>query len=250
MQGRFHCIAYSARKSSAHHNHHQDAEQKTRRKSRSIPQNIYPFVPLAATAAAADAVAPRPGDELVPSDRIPAKLVIQGLEFSPAGSSLLVWGESYVAVARARRSSSCSTANSNSQGSGNLTPARYGGNAEAGAGGGGVGKWKWTLVDMSGYAVDILRQKVVKASWHPASDDCLVLLTVGKEDVGWGGGGGGGGGHGSGGKGGAARAFVMLHVPGRERPEQVYIGDWGGGRGACNKNAQRCVARCCKRLCQ
>ncbi|CAM9820043.1 unnamed protein product, partial [Sphacelaria rigidula] len=85
---------------------------------------------------ATDGGAPRPGDELVPSDSIPPNLVMQGLEFSPSGSSLLVWGEKYVAVARAPR----------------------GGGGGSGAGG-ASGRWRWTLVDMSGYAVDILRQR-------------------------------------------------------------------------------------------
>lgn len=174
---------------------------------------------LSAITFAKDGGAPRPGDELVPSDSIPPNTVMQGLEFSPSGSSLLVWGEKYLAVARAPRGGSGGGGNSWSSTSnqGNASSLfRQSGLDTGGGGGSGGGRWRWTLVDMSGYAVDILRQKIVKASWHPASDNCLTVLTI--DD----GGGGGNGGRAAGGGGaGAARAYVMLHVPGRERPEQV-----------------------------
>lgn len=159
-----------------------------------------------------DGGAPRPGDELVPSDSIPPNTVMQGLEFSPSGSSLLVWGEKYLAVARAPRGGSGGGGGGGNSWSatpnhGNTSSLFRQGNLDPGG-----GRCRWTLVDMSGYAVDILRQRIVKASWHPASDNCLTVLTI--DD------GGGGGGGGSG----AARAYVMLHAPGRERPEQVRAG--------------------------
>lgn len=155
--------------------------------------------------------APRPGDDTIPSDSIPAKTAISGLEFSPSGHSLLVWGESYVAVARLPRSSAIATRNTNNSTStskaldvrrSSPTDSSSVMDHPAGA------RWKWTLVDMSGYAVDIMRQRIVQAAWHPASDSCVTLLTVGKDD-------------GIGGVGGGGKAFVMLHVPGRDRPEKV-----------------------------
>ncbi|CAM9634469.1 unnamed protein product, partial [Scytosiphon promiscuus] len=164
-----------------------------------------PFHPVSFSADCA----PRPGDDVIPSDSIPPRTPIKGLEFSPSGHSLLIWGESYVAVARLPRGAARSNVNGNGS---NATPIKHGGAAAAagsGEGGDRNARWKWTLVDMSGYAVDVMKQRVVQAAWHPASDSCVTLLTVGKDDVyvavaGVG-----------------ARAFVMLHVPGRERPEQV-----------------------------
>lgn len=174
---------------------------------------------------AADGGAPRAGDEVVPSDGIPATMPIQGLEFSPSGFGLLVWGESYVAVARLPRVSR-TTSKPEATPPPPQQQARWDGHQEQlqvrqqhasgdghGHGREGGGKWRWTLVDMSGYAVDVMRQRIVKASWHPESDNCVTLLTVGKEEGG-----------------GAATAFVMLHVPGRERPEQV---DMTGGFSIC-----------------
>lgn len=156
--------------------------------------------------------APRPGDDIIPSDSIPPRTPIKGLEFSPSGHSLLIWGESYVAVARLPRGAGRSnTGNPNGK---IPTPSKRGGGT-AQAEGDKSARWKWTLVDMSGYAVDVMKQRIVQAAWHPASDSCVTLLTVGKDDVyvavaGVG-----------------ARAFVMLHVPGRERPEQVGRGMGG-----------------------
>ncbi|CAN0062048.1 unnamed protein product, partial [Hapterophycus canaliculatus] len=154
--------------------------------------------------------APRPGDDVIPSDSIPPRTPIKGLEFSPSGHSLLIWGESYVAVARLPRGAARNSGNGN----GNPTPNKGGGAAAAAGsvdsgGGDSDARWKWTLVDMSGYAVDVMKQRIVQAAWHPASDSCVTLLTVGKDDVYVAVAGAG------------ARAFVMLHVPGRERPEQV-----------------------------
>ncbi|CAM9779355.1 unnamed protein product, partial [Ectocarpus fasciculatus] len=173
--------------------------------------------------------APRPGDDIIPSDAIPPKTPIKGLQFSPSGHSLLIWGESYVAVARLPRGARATTGGSNpTHGATPATPTttpflspprdlsasgRRRGMGGGDGGGSGSGdrsaRWKWTLVDMSGYAVDVMRQRIVHAAWHPASDGCVTLLTAGKDDVyvavaGVG-----------------AKAFVMLHVPGRERPEQV-----------------------------
>lgn len=165
--------------------------------------------------------APRPGDDVIPSDSIPPKTLIKGLEFSPSGHSLLIWGESYVAVARLPR---CTRTNN---GGGNppptnrpgapATPMSTSGRRARGEGDSTSSssdtdaRWKWTLVDMSGYAIDVMRQRVVQAAWHPASDSCVTLLTVGKDDVYVAVAGAG------------AKAFVMLHVPGRERPEQVCL---------------------------
>lgn len=164
--------------------------------------------------------APRPGDDTIPSDSIPAKTPVNGLEFSPSGHSLLIWGESYVAVARLPRSSTRTSGGTNptpqmngatpsSSTPGRGTPRAEGGRRAADPG----ARWKWTLVDMSGYAVDVMRQRVVQATWHPASDSCVTLLTVGRDEGGAAGGPGGV----------AARALVMLHVPGRERPELVRV---------------------------
>lgn len=163
----------------------------------------------------------RPGDDTIPSDSIPPKTPIQGLEFSPSGHSLLIWGESYVAVARLPRSAVRGVAsNSGVNGAKSSPPPSTGWDARSGGGGRAVGgivdpgaRWKWTLVDMSGYAVDVMRQRVVQAAWHPASDNCVILLTVEKEDV-------DGAMTGVAGASGA-RGLMMLHVPGRERPEQV-----------------------------
>lgn len=156
--------------------------------------------------------APRPGDDTIPSDSIPTKAPIKGLEFSPAGHSLLIWGESYVAVARLPRTAS---ARGGGGGGGRATPGKGStpprANGAPGAGDPGA-RWRWTLVDMSGYAVDVMRQRVVQATWHPASDSCVTLLTAGREEAGS--------------LMAAARAYVMLQVPGRQRPEQVG-GRWG-----------------------
>ncbi|CAM9141013.1 unnamed protein product [Pylaiella littoralis] len=156
---------------------------------------------------------PRPGDDVIPSDSIPSKTPIKGLEFSPSGHSLLIWGESYVAVARLPRGSGSSgSSRSNISGVGNPTPNKYSsgdGSSSSSSSSDKSARWKWTLVDMSGYTVDVMRQRIVQASWHPASDSCVTLLTVGKGDV-----------YVAVAKAGA-KAFVMLHVPGRERPEQV-----------------------------
>ncbi|CBN76114.1 expressed unknown protein [Ectocarpus siliculosus] len=165
--------------------------------------------------------APRPGDDVIPSDSIPPKTPIKGLQFSPSGHSLLIWGESYVAVARLPRSARTTGGSNPTHGVPPATPflspprdLTASGRRRGTAGGDGTSgdksaRWKWTLVDMSGYAVDVMRQRIVHAAWHPASDGCVTLLTAGKDDVyvavaGVG-----------------AKAFVMLHVPGRERPEQV-----------------------------
>lgn len=152
--------------------------------------------------------APRPGDDVIPSDSIPPKTPIKGLEFSPSGHSLLIWGESYVAVARLPRGSGSGSGNSrgNINGVGSPTPNKQNGD---GSSSDKSARWKWTLVDMSGYTVDVMRQRIVQASWHPASDSCVTLLTVGKDDV-----------YVAVAQAGA-KAFVMLHVPGRERPEKV-----------------------------
>ena len=156
--------------------------------------------------------APRPGDDVIPSDSIPPKTLVKGLEFSPSGHSLLIWGESYVAVARLPRTRI--NAGGGGHGGAPGTPAAAGGRWGRGDGGNGSdaeARWKWTLVDMSGYAIDVMKQRIVQAVWHPASDGCVTLLTAGKDD-----------------KyvdaaGVEARTFVMLHVPGRERPEQVGV---------------------------
>lgn len=172
--------------------------------------------------------APRPGDDIIPSDSIPPKTPIKGLQFSPSGHSLLIWGESYVAVARLPRGARTTGGSSNpTHGATPATPPtpflspprdltasgrrRGMGGGDGGSSGDKSARWKWTLVDMSGYAVDVMRQRIVHAAWHPASDGCVTLLTAGKDDVyvavaGVG-----------------AKAFVMLHVPGRERPEQVRV---------------------------
>lgn len=180
-----------------------NSSNNNRRGTAAQQQQQHQHDPFREISFAADC-APRPGDDTIPSDSIPAKTPIKGLEFSPSGHSLLIWGESYVAVARLPRSASrgglLGGANPTSRDDGGATPVR----GEGGRRGGDPGaRWRWTLVDMSGYVVDVRRQRVVQAAWHPASDSCVTLLTVGRED-------GGGGG-----------AFVMLHVPGRERPEQV-----------------------------
>ena len=169
--------------------------------------------------------APRPGDDTIPSDSIPAKTPIKGLEFSPSGHSLLIWGESYVAVARLPRSASRGGLLGGAKPTdGGATPVR----GEGGRRGGDPGaRWRWTLVDMSGYVVDVRRQRVVQAAWHPASDSCVTLLTVGRED-------GGGGG-----------AFVMLHVPGRERPEEVWHYSCEGIGGEGRKLCGVVVISCC-----
>eukprot|EP00752_Nemacystus_decipiens_P007409 g6627.t1 len=146
---------------------------------------------------------PRLGDDVIPSDSIPPKTLIKGLQFSPSGHSLLIWGESYVAVARLPRARANANPPPNTPGA----PAPWG-RGEGDSGDTGV-RWKWTLVDMSGYAIDVMKQRIVQAAWHPASDSCVTLLTVGKDDVYVAVAGSG------------AKAFVMLHVPGRERPEQV-----------------------------
>ncbi len=167
--------------------------------------------------------APRPGDDVIPSDAIPPKTPIKGLEFSPSGHSLLVWGESYVAVARLPRTGITA-------GGGNLTPGGQGapstpaapmsgrlgggegdGGGNSGGGGDASARWRWALVDMSGYAVDVMKQRIVQAAWHPASDSCVTLLTAGKDDAY------------VADAGAERKAFVMLHVPGRERPEQVCL---------------------------
>lgn len=161
--------------------------------------------------------APRPGDDTIPSDSIPAKTAITGLEFSPSGQSLLVWGESYVAVARLPRSSATATRNTTvvTTASSRALDAHKGSSSSSASDSRGSvmdhpagARWRWTLVDMSGYAVDVMRQRIVQAAWHPASDSCVALLTVGRDE-------------GVGGAGGAGRALVMLHVPGRDRPEKV-----------------------------
>lgn len=161
----------------------------------------------------------RPGDDAIPSDSIPAKTFIKGLEFSPSGHSLLIWGENYVAVARLPRSTAVtrgsgggrdpSSANRNGNNDRRALTAAASSPSSWDAASRredpGV-RWRWTLVDMSGYAVDVLRQRVVQAAWNPASDSCVTLLTAAKDE---------------GGVGARARSFVMLHVPGRQRPEQV-----------------------------
>ncbi|CAM9523888.1 unnamed protein product, partial [Laminaria digitata] len=194
-------------------NNNNNNSSSNRRGAAAQQQQQHQDDPFREVSFAADC-APRPGDDTIPSDSIPTKTPIKGLEFSPSGHSLLIWGESYVAVARLPRSAS----RGGLLGGAKLTPRNDGGatpgRGEGGRRGGDPGaRWRWTLVDMSGYVVDVRRQRVVQAAWHPASDSCVTLLTVGRED---GGGGAAGGGVGSG-----ARAFVMLHVPGRERPEQV-----------------------------
>lgn len=161
--------------------------------------------------------APRPGDDVIPSDSIPPKTLIKGLEFSPSGHSLLIWGESYVAVARLPRTRiNGSNPNPNTPGAPTTPAAAMSGRRRArGEGDSGDAdadaRWKWTLVDMSGYAIDVMKQRVVQAAWHPASDSCVTLLTVGKDDIYVAVAGAG------------AKAFLMLHVPGRERPEQVGV---------------------------
>lgn len=162
--------------------------------------------------------APRPGDDVIPSDSIPPKTLIKGLEFSPSGHSLLIWGENYVAVARLPRTpriNNGSNPTPNKPGA-PATPAaatggRWGGRGDGDSSSDTGARWKWTLVDMSGYAIDVMKQRIVQAAWHPASDSCVTLLTVGKDDVYVAVAGAG------------AKAFVMLHVPGRERPEQVCL---------------------------
>lgn len=190
----------------------------TRTPSRAGQQQRQEQDPFNSVSFSADC-SPRPGDDVIPSDSIPPKTLIKGLEFSPSGHSLLIWGESYVAVARLPRTRI-------NGGGGNPTPNKPGAPATpaaAAAGGGRRGRgegdsgsdtddrWKWTLVDMSGYAIDVMKQRVVQAAWHPASDSCVTLLTVGKDDVYVAVAGAG------------AKAFVMLHVPGRERPEKVCL---------------------------
>lgn len=151
--------------------------------------------------------APIDGNEMVPSDSIPANMQIKGLEFSPSSSELLVWGEDYIAVAQLPNSS-----RTNASKLATPSPMR----STAGAASRlliednndarkkHVDKWKWTLVDMSEYAVDVKRHKIIKACWHPASPNCVTLLTTTRDE----------------GRG-LATASVMLHVPGRLEPEKV-----------------------------
>lgn len=184
----------------------------TRTSSRAGQQQRQEQDPFHSVSFSADC-APRPGDDVIPSDSIPPKTLIKGLEFSPSGHSLLVWGESYVAVARLPRTRINGGNPTPSKAGAPATPAAAGGRWGRGEGDSSDtdGRWKWTLVDMSGYAIDVMRQRIVQAAWHPASDSCVTLLTVGKDDVYVAVAGAG------------AKAFVMLHVPGRERPEQVRL---------------------------
>ena len=165
--------------------------------------------------------APRPDDdESIPSKSIPSKTPIRGLEFSPPGHSLLIWGENYVAVARmphsvkfrggaGRRTPSRASATPPSATSARGALTRY--EREGDSGDDSTTKWQWTLLDMSGHAVDTMKHRVVHATWHPASDECVTLLTVAKEE----------GPMSAALEETPARSFVMLHVPGRVKPEQV-----------------------------
>lgn len=166
----------------------------------------------------------RPEDEVsIPSKAIPSKTRIRGLEFSPSGQSLLIWGESYVAVARLPQSSKLGSGagkhipNRSTPSRSTTTPLKAIPSSvdrdppsrhdvsddwredEA------QGRYQWTLLDMSGYAVDTMKHRVMHATWHPAVQECVTLLTVSREDGLE-----------------AAEGYVMLHVPGRVEPEKVW----------------------------
>lgn len=157
---------------------------------------------------------PRERDEVVPSDSIPANISVQGIEFSPGGTALLVWGEAYVAVAylprvplpnggKHSRSSYLQDASPARTNPGRESRADPDGSTRSG-GAKSASRWHWTLIDMTSYAVDVMQQRIVRARWHPWCEGCVTLLTSSREDQSaW------------------ASASVMFQVPGKRQPEEV-----------------------------
>ncbi|CAM9738766.1 unnamed protein product [Choristocarpus tenellus] len=126
------------------------------------------------------------------SPMLPPDIKITGIEFSPGGDFLLVWGEHYIGVACLPSLGACRHRSSAAAATAAVSRRRQGGEG--------------FLWDMSGYAVDKKQGRVMQASWNPLSDECLTILTVtdGRRS------------------GQGAGASIMLHIPGRAMPEKVW----------------------------
>ncbi|CAN0343099.1 unnamed protein product, partial [Discosporangium mesarthrocarpum] len=126
------------------------------------------------------------------SIKIPEKEKITGIEFSPEGEYLLIWGKHYIGVAYlpsfpgSRRSHrSCSGSRGDGTGSTRHRMGKEG-----------------FLWDMSAYACDQGNGRVVQVSWNPLSDKCLTIIAVADKDR-------------------KTKACLMLHVIGQRVPSKV-----------------------------